>query len=58
MQEKSVRYVLWFWGMDRKGDQVNLLLTFGTLQGGSLCCRKSSLRAQPTGALLHCINKG
>ena len=32
MQEKSVRYVLRFWGMDRKGDQVNSLLTFGTLR--------------------------
>src|SRR5947208_2384885 len=32
MQEKSVRYVLRFWGMDRKGAQVNSLLTFGTLR--------------------------
>ena len=25
-------YALRFWGMDRKGDQVNSLLTFGTLR--------------------------
>jgi hypothetical protein len=32
MQEKSVRYVLQFWGIDTKGRAVNSLLTFGTLR--------------------------